>query len=128
MSDNREASPGGSLRALGSSVLALLRVRLELVTVELKEESLRRKEMLILAVVAAYFLASGLLFVAFLVIVLFWDTYRLAAIGGVTFLYLGVGGWAFLRLRERVHGSPPPFAASIAEFERDLELLRGKDE
>ena len=122
------AGSAGSLRALGASVLALLRVRIELIVVELKQESLRRQEMLWLAVVAAFFLAAGLLLVAFVVVVLFWDTYRLAAIGGVTLAYLGIGAWALLRFLDRVRSSPPPFEASLAEFERDLGMLRGHDE
>ena len=118
----------GSLRNLGASVLALMRTRIELFATELAEEKERRKEMLVLAVIAALFLALGLLLVAFLVVVIFWDSYRLIAIGGVTLLYLGIGAWALLKLRHKVRVSPPPFAATLAEFEQDMELLRRRDE
>jgi uncharacterized membrane protein YqjE len=128
MSTAEGEGPKGSLRALGATILALLRVRIELVLVELKEESLRRKEMLLLAVVSTFFLASGLVLLALFVVVLFWDTHRVAAMGGVTLAYLGIGAWAFLRFQDRVSKSPPPFSASLAEFKRDLEQLRGHDE
>ena len=118
----------GSLQNLGATVLALIRTRIELVATELAEEKERRKEMLVLAVTAALFLALGLLLVAFLVVVLFWDSYRIIAIGGVTLLYLGIGAWALLKLRRKVRESPPLFAATLAEFEHDMELLRRRDE
>jgi uncharacterized membrane protein YqjE len=119
-------SPGvkEALGALGADVAALARVRLELLGVELKEAAQRQKAMLQYAVVAALFLAAGLLAVGVLVVVLFWDTHRVAAIAAVCVAYLGIGGWAFLRLRDLAGNGAPPFAATIAEFQRDLDMLR----
>ena len=124
----REPGLIGSLRNLGATTLALIRTRVELVATEFAEEKERRKEMLILAVVGALFLALGLLLVAFFVIVLFWDNYRLLATGGVTLAYLGIGAWALVKLRRKIRESPPPFAATLAEFENDLALLKKRDE
>jgi uncharacterized membrane protein YqjE len=115
-----------SLRALGSTVVELIGTRAQLLALELREEGERRKQMLALALAAGLFLALGLLLVAFLVVVLFWDTHRLAAIGAVTVLYLGIGAWAFARLNEKARASPPPFQATLAEFASDLEMLRGQ--
>jgi uncharacterized membrane protein YqjE len=122
-------SPGvkEALGTLGADLAALARVRLELFAIELKEASQRQKRMLQLAVVAALFLAAGLLAVGVLVAVLFWDTYRVAALVAVCLAYLGIGGWAFLRLRDMVANGEPPFAATIAEFERDLDMLKGPE-
>ena len=122
-------SPGvkEALGALGADLAALARVRLELIAVELKEASQRQKRMLQFAVVAALFLAAGLLALGVLVAVLFWDTHRVAALVAVCVAYLGVGGWAYFRLRDLAENGAPPFAATIAEFERDLEMLRGPD-
>jgi len=112
----------GSLRALGATLLALIRSRAELIAIELQEERERSKEMLVL--LAALFLALGLLLVAFLIVALFWDTHRLLAIGGVTLLYLGIGGVALLKLRNKLRKSSPLFSATLYEFENDLEVLR----
>lgn len=118
----------GSLRALGATLLALVGVRAELIAIELQEETGRARQKLILVVLAALFLAMGLLLAAFLVVVLFWETHRMLAAGAVTLLYLGIGGWALVRLREMSRNSPPPFAATLSEFANDLRLLRGHDE
>ena len=119
-------SPGvkAALGALGADIAALARVRLELLAVELKEASLRQKAMLQYAVVAALFLAAGLLALGVLVVVVFWDGHRVAAIAAVSAAYLGIGGWAFLRLRDLAGNGTPPFAATLAEFQRDLDMIR----
>jgi len=122
------AGPAEAARALGSSVLALLRARIELVGVELEQEVGRGKRMLLLAAVAAIFLAMGLLLLAAFVVVLFWDTHRLLAIGGVTLAYSGIGIVAALRFRAAVRDGPPPFGATLAEFRNDLDMIRGHDE
>ena len=124
----REPGLIGSLRNLGATTLALIRTRVELVATEFAEEKERRKEMLILAVVGALFLALGLLLVAFFVVVLFWDNYRLLATGVVTLAYLGIGAWALVKLRRKIRESPPSFATTLAEFENDLALLKKRDE
>jgi uncharacterized membrane protein YqjE len=122
------AGPVEAARALGSSVLALLRARVELLGLELEEGKERGKRALLLGCVAALFLALGLLLLAFLVVVFFWDTHRLLAVGGVTLLYLAIGIGAAVRLRAALRDSPPPFSATLAEFRKDLDMIRGHDE
>ena len=125
-------SPGtglpGSLRMLGATLLALVGARAELIAIELQEESERARQKLVLVVLAALFLAMGLLLAAFLVVVMYWETHRVLAAGGVTLLYLGIGGWALVRIRKMSRNCPPPFAVTIGEFANDLRLLRGRDE
>lgn len=120
--------PVASLRALGATLLELIGTRAELALVELREEGERRKEMLVPALAGALFLGLGLLLAALFVVALFWDAHRLAAIGGVTLLYLGIAAFAFVRLREKLRSSPPPFEASLGELAADRELLRGRGE
>lgn len=122
------AGPLDAARALGQSLLELAHARVELVGVELGEEAERRKRQLMLGVVAAVFLFAGLILVAFLVVVLFWDTWRVGAIVTVTVAYLAIGTWALLRLRAALREGPAPFSATLAEFRHDLEMLRGHDE
>ena len=116
-----------ALGALGADLGALARVRLELFAVELKEASLRHKAMLQLAVISAFFLGAGALGLGLLVVIVFWDTHREAAIALVSLAYLAAGGWAFWRLHALATQGGEPFAATIAEFERDLDALRGPE-
>lgn len=125
-----EIAPGpvASLRSLAATLMELLGARAELAVVELREEGERRKEMLALAAVAGLFLALGLALAALFVVVLFWDTYRLAAIGGVTFAYLGIAAIAFARLRYKAAAAPPPFEATLRELAEDRKLFGGSIE
>lgn len=115
-----------TLRALGATLLEMIGTRAELALVELREEGERRKEMLGLALAGALFLGLGLLLAALFVVALFWDTHRLAAIGAVTLLYLGISAAALTSLRAKVRSSPPPFEATMREFAGDRQSLRGR--
>ena len=113
-----------ALRAFGATLNEMVRVRGDLFAVELREEVQRRKEMLVLAVVGAALLHTALLLLTFLVAVVFWDTYRVPAIGAMAIVYVSCGAAAFMRLRARIAASPDPFAASLRELQRDLAELR----
>lgn len=117
----------GSVKTLASSVLELLHVRVELFALEWHEERERAKHLLVLGVAGVLMLGLGLLLLTFFIIVLFWDSYRLLAIGIVTALYLGGGAWCLLNIRAQVKNHPPPFATSLQEFIEDLRQLREDD-
>jgi uncharacterized membrane protein YqjE len=112
---------------LGASLLGLVRTRLELASVELAEERDRvQYQLTTLAVAIAMFLFA-LLFAATWIIVYFWDTNRLTAIAVVAIVFAAIGA-ALLMLRSQAASvAPMPFAATIAEFERDRAALAGRD-
>ncbi len=124
----KDEGPGGPARALGADLLALLRARAELIGVELEEGAARRKRLLVLGGVAVLFGAVTLLLAALLVVALFWDTHRVAAAAGVTIVYGVVAAWAYAKFVEVARDAPPPFSATLAEFRKDLEMLRGSDD
>ena len=105
-----------------------MRLRLELAAIELKEGTELRRRMLVFGAVAGVFSAATLLLLALVVVVFFWDNYRMAAICGVTLVYAGIGSWAYVRFQEVLRDTPPPFSATLGEFQKDLDLLRGRNE
>jgi len=116
----------GAVAQLGASLLALVRTRLELASVEFSEERERMQDRLVLLAVAIVGFAFGLLAASAFVVVCFWDTYRLPALAGVTLFYAAIGAAAVWRLNAGRRGDPPPFAATLAELERDCEGLTRK--
>lgn len=114
-----------SLRALGATLAELLAARAELAVVELRQEGERKKQMIALAAAGALFLALGLLVATLFIVVLFWDTHRLAAIGGVAIAYLALSAAAFGRLRRKAATDPPPFEATLRELAADRDMLAG---
>lgn len=115
-----------SLRALVATGVALLQTRLELLSVELQDEQLRLRAMLLYGVAAVLLGAFGLVFVAVFVTVLLWDSHRLLALGIFSALFLAAGiACAAVTARHARSGSKL-FSASLAELRRDREALGGE--
>jgi uncharacterized membrane protein YqjE len=121
----RDQPVSGPLRRLGASLIALGRIRLELLTLELQEEKERLAAMLVWAVVAALMAAFALVFLAVFVTVALWDTHRLVALGVGTAAFVAVAAYAGSRLQRLLREPAAPLQASIAELRRDSEALRG---
>ena len=113
-----------SLKGLVGTVLTLLQVRLEQLSVEAQEEVARVVSLLLCGVVAVTLLALGLGFVAILVTVALWETQRLLALTVFSTLFLGLGGVAAWLAFQRARRGSALFAASLAELRQDREPLR----
>ena len=130
MGDSEQPPPRGLRGAaarLGASMLGLVRARLELASVEFAEERdrVQRQLILLLAVGVAFMFAA--LFAATWVIVYFWDTERLTAIAVVAIFFAATGAVLLMLRSQAAKAAPTPFAATIAEFERDRAMLAGSD-
>lgn len=113
----------GSLRTLATTLVALLRTRLELLATEVREEKLRVTAVLFYGLVAVSFIVAGLVFLAVFLTVLLWDSHRLLALGVFTAIFLTLGLAALgVALREARSGTRL-FAASLAELAHDRDLL-----
>ncbi len=119
----REAGP---LRSLLSSALGLLQSHVELAGVELQEEKERLRQAAAVGVLAVIGLGMGLLMFSALLVVAFWDSHRLLVLGLLTLGYLAIGIGAVAFMRRRLSDQPQPFAATLAELEKDRERLRGR--
>ncbi|NAW35468.1 phage holin family protein [Halomonas alimentaria] len=87
-------------RRLLGSLLATGETRLRLAVLELEEERARLVGMLLLAGLAMILLLLGIAVLTTLVIVAFWDSYRLTAIGVSAGVLLGGGVLLCLRVMQ----------------------------
>jgi uncharacterized membrane protein YqjE len=117
-------SVSGPVRRLAASLIALGRIRLELLAIEVQEEKDRVASLLLWAVLTALLAAFGAVFVALFVTVVFWDTHRLAGLGIAAALFVGLAVLGALRLHRLVASGSTLFQASIAELRRDSDALR----
>lgn len=113
-----------SLKGLTSTVLELLQLRLELLSVEAQEEVLRVGGLLVYGAVAVAFLSLGLGFLAMLITVALWDTHRLLPLAVFTGVFIGLGMVAAWFARERVRSGTRLFSATVEELKQDREELR----
>ena len=113
-----------SLKSLAGTVLELLQLRLELLSVEAQEEVQRLGGLLVYGAVAVTFLSLGLGFLAILITVALWDSHRLLALSGFATLFLTLGGVCAWLARERALAGTRFFSSSANELKRDRESLR----
>jgi uncharacterized membrane protein YqjE len=128
MSDASQPDAGGatlrgSLARLADALVGLARTRLELATIEYTEERERVGRQLVLMLAGIGCLLFALFFAAAGVIVVFWDTYRFPAIIGVIVFFAAAGAVLLWRRAEISNQSPIPFAATIAEMDKDRAAM-----
>jgi uncharacterized membrane protein YqjE len=126
MGDPDQSSAGllGSLRRFVDTGLGAARNRLELLSVEVREEKSRLIEVLIWASAAIFLGMMALTFISFTIVILFWESARLAALIGISLFYLATAIAAFLGVKSRLTKGPMPFAESLSELDKDKEWVR----
>jgi uncharacterized membrane protein YqjE len=115
-----------SLRGLVTTAVAIAQTRLELLGVELREETARILALLAYGAAALLLLAAGIVFLAIFLTVLLWDSHRLLVLGVFTALFLGGGGLALAVAVRRARQEPQLFAASVAELLQDRTALESR--
>ncbi|MEZ5564847.1 MAG: phage holin family protein [Gammaproteobacteria bacterium] len=115
-----------SLSGLLATVISIGRTRLELVTVELREELQRAAAVLLWSAVAFLAAAAGTLFAVFAVILVYWDSHRILAtvLAAGGFFIVAIG--ALMVIRARLRARPLFLQATLTELARDEQELRGQ--
>ena len=127
MAEESQAASEGlfeSLKTLSVSLVSIVHTRLELLSTDVAEEREQLTSFLVLVLVALGCFGVGVVLLAMLVVVAFWETHRLLALAGMTGLFLAAGvglGWLAMH---RVRSKPRLFEASLAELSKDRQQLR----
>jgi uncharacterized membrane protein YqjE len=116
-----------SVKTLLGTLLGMVHTRLELLVNELEEEKLRLGKMLLYGLLALFFFGLGILLLSVLVIALFWDTHRLAAITVVAAVHLGIAFLLLQCVRELAGRKHKLFAATLAELGKDRAALEAQE-
>ena len=126
MAEESHAAAGGlfeSLKTLSGSLVGIVHTRLELLSTDIAEERAHLTTLLVLGLVALFCLGVGVVLLAILIAVAFWDTHRLAALGGLTGFFMIAGaGLAWLAMH-KARTKPRLFDASLAELSKDRQHL-----
>jgi uncharacterized membrane protein YqjE len=112
-----------SLRKLARTFVALLQTRIEIFASELDEERARLARTVVLAVVGAFCLGLATVLLVLLIVVIFWDTNRLLAIGVIAGLFALGALAALVALRSTLRQRPKFLAATLAELRKDGKEL-----
>jgi uncharacterized membrane protein YqjE len=112
-----------SLKRLTGTLLAIFQTRLELLSNEMEEERLRIGQMLLYGSVALLFFGLTIMLLTVFVVVLFWDSYRLQVLGGLTALFFVAGLLVWNALRRVAREKSRLFSSSLAELADDRDRL-----
>lgn len=112
-----------SLANLAATLLAIVHTRLDLLSSDLEEERAHLFALVIAGLAALFCIGLGVVLATFLVVVVFWDSHRLLALGLLSGFFLVAGlamaGYAMHKTRTK----PRLFAASLSELSKDRQQL-----
>lgn len=109
---------------LAATLLSILRTRFELFLLEASEQKANVLAVLAMTFGALIFLTLALLVFTVTVAVYFWPTEdRYVALAVLAFVYFVIGVGLLVAVRSRLVNGPAPFAATIEELRRDMELV-----
>ena len=126
MSEETAAGSKGlfdSLKGLAATLVSLVHTRLDLLSTDMEEYLERLVSVLVMALVALFCLGVGVVLLASLIVVAFWDSHRLLALGGLAGIFLAGGAAAWGIARYKLRTKPKLFAASLAELSKDRQQL-----
>lgn len=107
-----------------ATLLAVVRTRLELFSLEASEQKARLVKVLGMAFAALLFLTLALLVFSIAVALYFWPTeQRYIALGVLALLYAVAGLGFFWAVRLALLFEPMPFAVTLNELKRDMSLI-----
>ena len=114
-----------SIKHLAGSLLGAAQTRLEILATEIEEERVRLEQLLLFLLAAAFCLAMGIVLCVALIVLYYWDTHRLLAVGILAAGFLAAGVVLGLILRDKAKTRPKPFAITRGELAKDRAMLRG---
>ena len=113
-----------AVQLLGT-IVQVVQTRAELLTTEVEEEFERVGRMLLLGMATLLAGILGALIAGFVVVLVFWDTHRLAAALGVLGVFLVGAALCGLAVRRELRARPRRLLeATLTELARDVAWLR----
>ncbi|HQS58650.1 MAG: hypothetical protein B7Y56_11280 [Gallionellales bacterium 35-53-114] len=124
--DEDTARKGGlleSVKTLTSTLLTMGQTRLELLSNDIEEERAWLSSMMVWTLVALFCAALAVVLATLMIVVIFWDSYRLQALGAMVAVFTLASFFAWRVLCNMSSSKPRLFSASLAEFSKDREQL-----
>ncbi len=115
-----------SLSQLAATLVAIVHTRLDLLSSDLEEDREHWLALLVLALAALFLLGVGVVLATILLVMVFWDSYRLLALGGLAVFFLSAGLAAWRVALHRARAKPRLFAATLSELSKDRQQLASR--
>ena len=106
--------------------MSMFGTRLELAALDVEAHVQSTLVALMTAFIAMVLGLVAFTFIGIALVVLFWDTHRIAAAAVVTGSYVALAAFLALRASSLWKQRPPAFAATMRELELDAQAFRGR--
>jgi len=130
MKKSAQPAPAGylaSLRSLGDGLLATVQERAELFSIELQEEKFRLVQMFVWFSAVFYTAMMAVTFASLTLVFLFWNTARLAVLGGLAAFYIVLLLSVVIAFRRYLARQPAPFTGTRFELNEDRACIRNRN-
>lgn len=114
----------GALHKLGENLFVILKARAELISLEVQEEKFRLVQIFVWISAVVFTAAMAVSFVSLTIVYFFWESARLAALGGLGAFFSLAFILILLAFRCYLAKQPEPFAATLEEINRDRECIQ----
>lgn len=112
-----------SLKNLTATLIAIVHTRLELLSTDLEEGRERLISLITMIFVALFCLCFGVVLLAILIVVAFWDTHRLLALSSLAGTFFVAGAILCVQALRALKTMPRMFEASMAELSKDHDQI-----
>ncbi len=112
-----------SIKALTSTLVAIVHTRLELLSTDLEEDRERLMSLVILSLIALFSLVIAVVLVTITIVIAFWDSYRVLALASISGVFIIVGIATWLAAVCQAKKKPKMFVASLLELVKDRQHL-----
>lgn len=113
----------GSVKNLAATLIAIGQTRLELLSNDLEEERAWLTAIMLWILAGLFFAVLAIVLATLLIVVVFWDSYRVQAISLMILLFVACAGFAWRMVCNMNKTKPRLFSASLAELSMDRERL-----
>ena len=113
----------GSASHLLAVLISAAETRVGLLATELQEERVRLSRLLLVGVAALFCLGLGTVLLSVFLVVLYWDSDRLAVLGLSSGLFLGLGAVSAVVLAVITRGQKRPLRETEAVLAQDRQSL-----
>jgi uncharacterized membrane protein YqjE len=117
----------GSLRQLAGTAVEMAHVRLRILGTELEEEKLRLFDGLLLAALGLVMVSVGAVLLCILILLLFAEGYRLAALSVMTLSFIAGGVLTMRAGGQKLRGDGHMFKATLGELAQDHSALQPRE-
>ena len=115
----------GSASHLLATLIAAAETRVGIFASELQEERIRLTRLILLGAATLFCLGLGLVLLSVFLVVLYWDSDRLAVLGLLCGLFLGVGSISAIILAIVARGQKRPLSEISDVLAKDRERMEG---